>query len=446
VVTWGLQNRDSEKYVHRVLLYHKTKITLLTQVEHFNAIAFTHKNVDLAVLGRLHIQDDFKPELLHSFKKALRADELMFISTCNRVEFIYCGPKVSVGELLKTFEKSTGKYFDQETVSNLKAAAETFENEEAVKHLFAVASSLDSLVIGEREIITQVRKAYEFANNENLSGDTIRLVIKKTLETAKKIYHETQISTKPVSVVSLAYHMLKNFAVTDNARVVMIGAGVTNINFSRFLKKHGFKNFTVFNRTLSKAEKLASDLEGNALPLSALEDFKGGFDVLVSCTGAENAIITKEVYKKLLNGDKGKKILIDLAVPSDYEDGLEDEFNFNMINVSMLKSIAEKNIKERSKEISACETIINNAMRQFTVLYKERLVERALSNVPLHVKALREKAVSTVFAKQIETLDENSKQVIDDILAYMEKKYIGIPMKLAKEITLNKGSKERILK
>lgn len=420
--------------------------TSLQILEQFNAIAFTHKNAELAAIGNLHLQADRQADILQNLKKLLKADEIMFLSTCNRVEFVYVGPSVTPVQLLKYFEKANNRIFEKEVFESLESAAESFENLEAVSHLFKVASSLDSLVVGEREIITQVRKAYEFSKEHNLSGDTIRLVIKKTLETAKKVYHETSISTKPVSIVSLAYHMLKNMAVTDNARVLMIGAGITNTNFSKFLKKHGFSKFTIFNRTLSKAEKLAADLDGKALPLSELENYTEGFDVLVSCTGSENPVITKEVYKSLLNGETSKKILIDLAVPSDYDQDLENHFSFNMINVSLLRVIADKNIKERGKEIKACNHIVENALLSFKNLYKERLVERALNTVPQHVKAVKEKALQSIFVKDIEKLDPESLETLNKILTYMEKKYIGIPMKLAKEITLNKGFKERILK
>jgi len=418
----------------------------LQVLEQFNAIAFTHKKAELAAIGNLHLQVERQADILHSLKKLLKADEIMFLSTCNRVEFIYVGERVTAAQLLKYFEKANNRYFEKNIFDELESAAESFENIQAVSHLFKVASSLDSLVVGEREIITQVRKAYEFSKENNLSGDTISLLIKKTLETAKKVYHETSISTKPVSIVSLAYHMLKNMAVTDNARIVMVGAGITNTNFSKFLKKHGFSNFTIFNRTLSKAERLANDLGGKALPLSEIKNYTEGFDVLVSCTGSENPVITKDIYEKLLNGENGKKILIDLAVPSDYEQDLDKSFAFNMINVSLLRVIAEKNIKERGKEIKACTQIIENALLNFESLYKERLVERALNNVPTHVKAVREKAMQSVFAKEIEKLDPESLDTLNKILSYMEKKYIGIPMKLAKEITLNKGFKERILK
>jgi glutamyl-tRNA reductase len=116
------------------------------------------------------------------------------------------------------------------------------------------------MIVGEREIITQVRNAFELCKKNGLTGDFIRILLRHTIETAKRVYTETTIATKPVSVVSLAYHKLRDMNISLDARFLIIGAGVTNTNMSKFLRNHGFKKFTVYNRTLSKAENLAKDL------------------------------------------------------------------------------------------------------------------------------------------------------------------------------------------
>src|SRR5262249_3662790 len=149
--------------------------------------------------------------------------------------------------------------------------AEVYNSHEAVNHILRVASSLESLVVGEREIITQFRQAYEKCNSYGLTSDFMRLLNKHTVETAKQIFTETGIAKNPVSVVSLAYRLLKEKNVKDNARCIFVGAGQTNATMAKYMKKHNFSSFTVFNRSLDKAIELSKELNGKAYELNELK-------------------------------------------------------------------------------------------------------------------------------------------------------------------------------
>jgi glutamyl-tRNA reductase len=241
-------------------------------------------------------------------------------------------------------------------------------------------------------------------------------------------------------VVSLAYRKLKDLNVKLDAKFLIIGSGVTNTSMAKYLKKHGFTNFVVFNRTLSNAEPLANELNGKALPLSDLKNYKNGFDVIVSCTGSSEYIITKEIYSSLVGNDKSKKVVIDLAVPNDLDEAILKNYEVNLISVNNLQEIAKKNLLEREKELSACEKIIEKNIEEFRQEFKERKLERAMSNVPKKVKEIREIAVNEVFAKDIQKLDEQSKETLDKVIAYLEKKYISVPMKMAREILIEEGA------
>ena len=268
-------------------------------MEKLHIIAFTHRNLEVSKIGLLHIEPDAQEKILQDFKASMQLEELMFLSTCNRVEFIFCSNQNVDDTFLKQFFASLYPKFEADQIKDFVLNNKRFSGEHAVEHMLSVASSIDSMIVGEREIITQVRKAFEACKAFGITGDTIRLAMRFTIETAKRVYTETSIATKPVSVVSLAYHTLKKKNVPLDARVVIIGAGVTNTNMSKFLRKHGFKNFSVFNRTVSKAEKLALDLDGQAYPLSELKHFDKGFDVMITCTGADSHIVTPAIYEKL---------------------------------------------------------------------------------------------------------------------------------------------------
>lgn len=399
--------------------------------------AFTHRNLDVNQIGLLHIDAEDQEMRLSSAKLHFGCKEMMFLSTCNRVEFtIVSDQNISTKDLLEVLYPEISLE-NQKVLSN---HSEVFSGAAAVKHALSVASSIDSMIVGEREIITQVRSAFEASRSQGLTGDFIRLLTRKVIETAKKVYTETNIAKKPVSVVSLAYHKLKSLNISLDARILIVGAGLTNTTMCKFLKKHGYSNFAVFNRSLDNAKKLASDVEGKAYALTELNNYKEGFDVLLTCTGADKHIIDLDIYQGLLNGDKERKTIIDIAIPSDIDPKVIDSFDTNYVSIDYLQKISDDNLKVRGEEVSQVEKILVQALIAFTQLTKERNVEIAMKEVPKQIKEIRRTAVSEVFKSDIENMDAETREVFDKVLGYVEKKYISGPMKLAKEIILKNNA------
>ena len=402
-------------------------------------VAFTHKNASIENIGLLHLSEETQREVLPSIKSTYFLQELMYLSTCNRVELIFRSNELISNEQLVSLLTSIQPNTDLTKIKELAKSALIFSGTDAVQHLFQVASSLDSLVIGEREIITQVRKSYELCNELGLTGDLIRLLIKQTIETAKDIYTNTGISKNPVSVVSLAYRQLRQLNIKNDARVLIIGAGETNTNLCKYLKKHKFANFVVFNRTESKAKKLADDLGGTSYPLTSLKNYKKGFDVLITCTSSQVPIITKDIYEQLLAGDKTKKVIIDLAVPNDIDREILAAYEVKLIAVETLNEQAKQNLLKREQELHACEKLINQRLDDFLKICRERSIELAFGEIPKKVKAIKEIAINEVFAKDINLLDSQSREVLDKVITYMEKKYNAVAMKTAKEALLKEN-------
>jgi glutamyl-tRNA reductase len=406
-------------------------------LQELHIIAFTHRQLDVNKIGLLHLEKEAQAIVLEQLKNSLGLNELMFLSTCNRVEISFVKDQdLDTAFLARLLQELYPKLVPIQ-LEEFVRKAETYSGTNAVKHALSVASSIDSMIIGEREIITQVRLAYEYCQSLSLTGELIRLLMKKVIETAKLVYTETSISTKPVSVVSLAYQYLKQLNIPLDARVLIVGAGVTNTTMCRFLKKHGFKKFYVFNRSLSNAQKLADELKGEAQLLSDLPSFETGFDVLITCTAADGVIINPELYQHLLQGDTQEKIIIDLAIPQDLDASIIEKHSVKYLSIEYLQKISNENVKERSKELAQVEEIIDQALFEFQHLIRERKVELAMRVVPAQVKALKSTAYDQVFKEDLEALDPQSKEVLEKIVNYLEKKYISGPMKLAKEIILN---------
>ena len=404
-------------------------------------IAFTHKNTPIKELNRFFLHEENRKERLEYLKFSCDIDEIFYVATCNRIEFFFTTHHILDHNFLRKFYRHFRNDWNSEEVDFAIKYGEIFEGEDALRHIYRVASSLDSLVIGEREIITQVRKAYDLCKDDGLTGDMLRLVVKSTITTAKQVYTETKIANNPVSVVSLAERKLRDYKLDRNSRILIIGSGETNTNLSKYLVKQGFTNFTIFNRTVNNAEKLAKIIQSaavkaSALPLNQLENYQGGFDVLVTCTASPEKIITPELYAKLKGNDTTTKVIVDLSVPSNISCEVLEANKANVIDVNELKEIASANLEERQNEYVAAEELIEENIKNFRQLHRTRSLELKMRNVPEKIREIKDKAMNDVFAAEINGLDEHSREVLGRVLDYMEKKCISVPMVMAKEIIL----------
>jgi len=411
-------------------------------ISELSILAFTHKTNDISDLGYLSLEQDKIVELSPSFKDKFQLSEFFLLNTCNRVEMIYIPQEKSVQNSIpiREFIQTLNPKISPEILESLVQGARNYRGHEALNHLLRVSCSLDSLVVGEKEILAQVREAFELGRKMGNTGDRLRLVMDRVVKTSKEVYTQTQISSKPISVVSIAFRKLKSLKLREEANILLIGAGKTNTLFSKYLVKHGFKNFHVFNRTLSKAELLAKEIQGKAYALPEIYQFKKGFDLIVICTDSTQPLIYLKDYHFLLkhcNNSKDQKVIIDLSVPSNIDPKILEEYPVHFIDIQSLQALAAENMDERYKELFFAEKIIEENLEEFNTILKIRKVELAMKEVPQMIKEIKEMALSTIFAKDVDRLDEDSKETLQKVLDYMEKKYISIPMVLAKDILVN---------
>jgi len=406
-------------------------------LKYLKIIAFTHKQIELKDLGKLVIcQEDLTAKLMQ-VKQEFEIAEIFYLATCNRVEFVLATPQIVDKAFAEKFISALHVGLCSKNLEQFLEAAKIYEDLDALNHLLRTSCSLESLVVGEKEILAQVRKAYENCRIAGLTGDYLRMVMNCAVKTAKEVYTYTAIAKNPISVVSLAYRKLKDLKQCGNARVLIIGAGETNTNISKYLQKHKYSNFAVFNRTLSKAQALAAELNGEAYDLNGLKTYNKGFDVIITCTSAVEPIITTEIYKSLLNGDTDKKTIVDLAIPNDTAPEVLEQFPVHFIEVHSLNEIAKKNMQERYQELVHAEKIIEDNIKGFLSQIRQRRIEVAMSEVPQKIKEIRNTAINSVFADEVQAMDQQSREILEKVINYMEKKYISVPMVMAKEILIN---------
>lgn len=407
-------------------------------MKYLKVIAFTHKQIGLEELGKLVICGENLTTKLQKVKLQFDIPEIFYLATCNRVEFIMASHAIVDKDFTEKFIGALDIGLCSVSMDRFLGKASIYEDNEALNHLLRTSCSLESMVVGEKEILAQMRKAYESCREAGLTGDYLRMVMNTVVKTAKEVYTHTNIARNPISVVSLAYRKLKELKqCSTNARVLIIGAGDTNRNISKYLQKHKFSNFSVFNRTLSKARQLAVDLGGEAYDLEGLKNYNKGFDVIITCTGCTEPMITAEVYESLLNGDTDKKTIVDLAVPNDTHPEVLAKYPVHFICVQSLNEIAKKNIEERCLEQVHAEKIIEQNIAEFLPILKQRRIEVAMREVPEKIKEIRNTAINSVFADEVQGMDKESREVLEKVIAYMEKKYISVPMIMAKEILIN---------
>lgn len=412
---------------------HKEMDTL----QDFKILTITHKQARLEEIGKYVFSDTPDDEALRqkleSLKLKLGLKEFLYLATCNRVMFFFLSAHDLQDAFVSAFFKEAFPHLDAEEVERATTMVARFSGREAIQHLFQVSSSVNSLVVGEREILRQLRSAYEQCHELGTTGDSIRVAMRFAVEAAKTVYSQTRIGEKPISVVSLAMQQMRNSNLVPNPRFLIVGAGQTNKLVAKFLKKYEYDNFTVFNRTYEKAEELARFLGAEAASLEALADYDKGFDALIVCTGATEPIITQPLYEQLLQGDKRDKVVIDLSIPNNVDKQLAEVYDMNYIEVEGLRQLANENLDFRKREVERAKQLLVEAIKEFELHFQSRQVTRVLSTVPNQIKAVKQHALDNVFKNELSGLDDASLELVERMMSYMERRCIGIPMKAAKD-------------
>lgn len=404
-------------------------------------IALTHRQFPLDTIGAFYIAPEHRSGALQGVRTSAGIQEFMYLATCNRVELVFTLDHYVCPGLTAKILSGLRPDLPETEIREIAQRCDRYNGPEAVEHLLRVASSLESVVIGEREIITQLRSAYEECRSIDLTGDDLRLLIGQCVRTAKEIFTHTDLARKPVSVVSLAWQQFRAAGIRPEHRVLLVGAGQIIRNFSKFLAENGYHNVTVANRTLNRAGEIARTLQGKAISLDQLHEFGGGFDALVTCTGAEYHVIPATLYEKLLAGEKDRKCVIDLALPADVAPEATESFDMVYIGMDTIREQASKNLEFREKALEDCVPLIEQGVRDFERAWHERQVERAMKSIPEAIKEIRSTALGSVFADELGQLDAQSREVLEKIILYMEKKYISVPMKMAREVLLDAVSR-----
>jgi glutamyl-tRNA reductase len=323
----------------------------------------SHRNAPVSVREQIAVEEDKLREILADVQASAVASEVVILSTCNRVE-VYAVAEVpgeARGAIFRHLCRQRGVH-----VASVEPVLYTHGEADAVRHAFRVASSLDSMMIGEPQILGQVKDAFALAQACETVGPTLHTLFAQAFAVAKKVRSETDIARHAVSVSFAAVELAKKiFAGLSGRAVLLVGAGKMGELAARHLVEQGAFPIYVANRTWSRAQEMARALAGTAVPFDDLASAIGAVDIVITSTGAAEPLVTRATVQGLMHGRRRPLFFIDIAVPRNVEESVNALDNVYVYDIDDLKSVVDANIRERSREAQRAEGIVDREVAKF---------------------------------------------------------------------------------
>ncbi|MCX7965078.1 MAG: glutamyl-tRNA reductase [Syntrophorhabdaceae bacterium] len=397
---------------------------------HIVVFGLNHNTAPVHVRESFFVSEDSLENLLKTLKEK-NLNESVVLSTCNRTE-IYLATE-DIQRSLKILKDAI--------LQKLKVKKEwldnytyIYEDEEAYNHLFSVASGLDSMVIGEPQILGQVKDAYRAATFLGTTGFYLNRLFHRAFHVAKKVRTETKIGYNPVSISSMAVELSKHiFGDLSNKKILVIGAGEMCEIALKHFKKDGLKEIYITNRTFERARSLAESVIGIPSKFEEIHDLLTKVDMVLSSTGADSYIIKKEDIVPLMKKRKNRPIFfIDIAMPRDIDPEINELENIYLYNIDDLKELSMRYLKDRLKESEYAKTIINDEVAKFSQWLKQLEMHPLISHIVDQAESIRKKEFNRII-KKMKHLDEDTIKYIDILTKNIVNKLIHPHLTLIKK-------------
>jgi glutamyl-tRNA reductase len=323
-------------------------------------VGLSHKTAPVEIRERLAFNSDALRQALQALVGRQNVSEAMILSTCNRVEVVAESPDERlIRDFLCEFHHISHEAVSQHLYS--------FRNADAIRHMFRVAASLDSMMVGEPQILGQVKEAYRIAADAGTVGMHLNALMNRAFAVAKKIRSETGISQSAVSISYAAVELARKiFGELTGKTVMIIGASKMGELAAKHLKRNGVSSVLVTNRTFERAVELAQVFEGAAVPFEHFTDHMDRADIVISSTGAPHFIINKPLAEQILHRRRNRPMFfIDIAVPRDIDPTVNEIDNAFLYDIDDLQQVIDANLQERLKEATRAEEIIDSEVQAF---------------------------------------------------------------------------------
>lgn len=366
--------------------------------------------------------------------------EAVILSTCNRVE-LYLGRQLAPvpldAELLAEFLGEVHAI----PVSELKSHLYLHRDAEAVRHLFRVVASLDSMIVGEAQIAGQVKRAYETAQRSSAVGTLLHALFQQARQVAGRVRSETGIAEGHVSVSSVAVDYVQQvFDHFGDKTVLVIGAGKMGELTLRHLKQLQPKRILVINRSPEKAEEVARGCGGQALPWEKLDDALVRADIVLSTTGAPEVIVTRARFDAVLaRRSKGPMVILDIAVPRDFDPSIHDGDRTCLFNIDDLKRIREQTLADRQTHVAAAEAIVEQEQRRFFSDWNRRRNGPIIARLNEDFDAKRQAVVQQLLSKLNGRISDAERAYIEGAFRLLQNQFLHGPISALTEETHEGG-------
>jgi len=326
----------------------------------FNVLGLNHKTAPVALREKVAFNEDRLVAALRTLRQESGIAEVVILSTCNRTEVYWAGT-ASGAELSRWLERHHGNTLD------IASSLYVHQDRLAVEHAFSVASGLDSMVLGEAQILGQLKDAYRVAHETGSTGPWLNKLFQAAFYAAKRVRSETQIGANAVSLasatVSLARRMYANLS---DHTALMIGAGEMIALTARHFARAGVKHMVIANRTLSRAQSLATELKAYAVDLSALDRELADADIVVSCTASSAPLISKNAAAAAVRARRHRPIfMVDLAVPRDIEPSVAELEDVYLFSIDDLQQLVDENRQQREVAAGGARLLLEEEVARF---------------------------------------------------------------------------------
>jgi glutamyl-tRNA reductase len=378
-------------------------------------VGISHKTAPVEMRERLAFSESRLHDALGELVDQDSLEEGLIVSTCNRVELLASAPSGADRGLGRLMDFLCG--FHCLEPGALNGHLYRHADSDAIKHVFRVTSSLDSMVVGESQILGQVKEAYQCAMDAGTIGRVLSQLMNRALHVAKRIRTETGVAQNPVSVSSVAVELARKiFDELSDKTVLLVGAGETGELAARSLIEAGTSKLIVTNRSAGRGEEIAGKFGGRAVSFETFYGALPSSDIVLCATGAPDYVIrSAETRKALKSRKRGPLLFIDISVPRNIDPSVADIENTFLLDVDDLESIVKTNLREREYEAQAAETIIEAEVQHFNKLLRSLDIGPAV----VEIKQLLSQMAASEFKrnrKRLGDLSPDQEAAIQDVL------------------------------
>ncbi|MCR8644179.1 glutamyl-tRNA reductase [Paenibacillus sp. N1-5-1-14] len=409
---------------------------------HIVVVGLNHRTAPVEVREKFTFAQGDLPQALQELKNTKSVLECVVVATCNRTEIYAVVDKLPrYSHYIRGFIE---KWFNVPR-EQFRDYLYSYEEDKAIRHLFKVTAGLNSMIIGETQILGQVKDAFFLAQQNQATGTMFNELFKQAITTAKRAHYETSIAENAVSVSYAAVELGKRiFGSYANKKVLIVGAGKMGELTLKHLRVSGLKQLYVVNRTFSKALELAESAGGTACQFERLAELLTEVDVVITSTGATEFVLTHKMLQTVVAQRKSRPLfMMDIAVPRDADPKIGELANVFLYDIDDLEALVESNMEERQKEAAKIELMIDNEMIAF------EMWQRTLGVAPL-IQALHQKASSVheetmdSLLKKLPELDERQIKVIRKLTKSIVNQMLRDPIVRIKEMSAQRHGDEAL--